>query len=117
MRFFRSSDCLKVLASCLSALALWSALMAPASALVREGGSGQWLGLCSASGSALPEGHAQTDEAHCGLCLLPALALPGSGLTPAPTAVATFEPLRQRRAMCTAEQASPTSIRGPPHWT
>jgi hypothetical protein len=114
---FRLSDYLKGWAFCLSALALCSALMAPASALAQEGGSGQWLGLCSASGTALPDGHAQIDEGHCGLCLLPALALPGSGFMPAPTAATTAEPVGQPRAMRPAEQASPTSIRGPPHWT
>jgi hypothetical protein len=102
----------KGLALCLSLLALCSALMAPASALAQEAGSGKWSGLCAA---AVPDSHGQADDDdHCGLCLLPALALPGLDRTPAPLAASAADLPGRPRALRPAQQASPPSIRAPP---
>ena len=102
----------KGLALCLSLLALCSALMAPASALAQEAGSGKWSGLCAA---AVPDSHGQADDDHCGLCLLPALALPGLDRTPAPLADSAADPQRLPRSLWPVQQWAPPSIRGPPH--
>jgi hypothetical protein len=112
MTLARLFERLKGLALCLSLLALCSALMAPVSALAQEAGSGKWSGLCAA---AVPDSHGQADDDHCGLCLLPALALPGLDRTPAPLAASAADPQRLPRSLRTVQQWAPPSIRGPPH--
>jgi hypothetical protein len=112
MTLARLFERLKGLALCLSVLALCSALMAPASALAQEAGSGKWSGLCAA---AVPDSHGQADDDHCGLCLLPALALPGLDRTPAPLAASAADPQRLPRSLRPVQQWAPPSIRGPPH--
>jgi hypothetical protein len=112
MTLARLFERLKGLALCLSLLALCSALMAPVSALAQEAGSGKWSGLCAA---AVPDSHGQADDDHCGLCLLPALALPGLDRTPAPLAASAADPQRLPRSLRPVQQWAPPSIRGPPH--
>ena len=112
MTLARLFERLKGLALCLSLLALCSALMAPVSALAQEAGSGKWSGLCAA---AVPDSHGQADDDHCGLCLLPALALPGLDRTPAPLADSAADPQRLPRSLRPVQQSAPPSIRGPPH--
>jgi hypothetical protein len=113
MTLARLFERLKGLALCLSVLALCSALMAPASALAQEAGSGKWSGLCAA---AVPDSHGQADDDdHCGLCLLPALALPGLDRTPAPLADSAADPQRLPRSLRPVQQSASPSIRGPPH--
>jgi hypothetical protein len=112
MLLARLFERLKGLALCLSVLALCSALMAPVSALAQEAGSGKWSGLCAA---AVPDSHGQADDDHCGLCLLPALALPGLDRTPAPLAASAADPQRLPRSLRPVQQWAPPSIRGPPH--
>jgi hypothetical protein len=112
MTLARLFERLKGLALCLSLLALCSALMAPASALAQEAGSGKWSGLCAA---AVPDSHGQADDDHCGLCLLPALALPELDRTPAPLAASAADPQRLPRSLRPVQQSAPPSIRGPPH--
>jgi hypothetical protein len=111
MLLARLFERLKGLALCLSVLALCSALMAPVSALAQEAGSGKWSGLCAA---AAPDSSGQPDDDHCGLCLLPALALPGLDRTPAPRAASAADLPGRPRALRPAQQASPPSIRAPP---
>lgn len=111
MSLARLFERLKGLALCLSLLALCSALMAPVSALAQEAGSGKWSGLCAAT---VPDSHGQADDDHCGLCLLPALALPGLDRTPAPLAAPAADLQGWPCALRSAQQASPFSIRGPP---
>jgi hypothetical protein len=111
MTLARLFERLKGLALCLSLLALCSALMAPVSALAQEAGSGKWSGLCAA---AVPDSHGQADDDHCGLCLLPALALPGLDRTPAPLAASAADLQGWPGALRPAQQASPPSIRAPP---
>ncbi len=70
---------LQRLATWLSFLALWSALVAPASVLAQEMRSGKWTALCSAglaapSGLDAPDSHAAGEGGHCELCALPGLA-------------------------------------------
>ena len=67
----------KSLATVLSVLALWSALLAPAAALAQDLGEGRWFGVCSAT-HAGQSPHDESDDGHCGLCLLPGPALPPS---------------------------------------
>jgi hypothetical protein len=112
MTLARLFERLKGLALCLSLLALCSALMAPVSALAQEAGSGKWSGLCAA---AVPDSHGQADDDHCGLCLLPALALPGLDRTPAPLADSAADPQRLPRSLRPVQQWAPPSIRGPPY--
>jgi hypothetical protein len=112
MTLARLFERLKGLALCLSLLALCSALMAPVSALAQEAGSGKWSGLCAA---AAPDSSGQPDDDHCGLCLLPALALPGLDRTPAPLAASAADPQRLPRSLRPVQQSAPPSIRGPPH--
>jgi hypothetical protein len=112
MSLARLFERLKGLALCLSLLALCSALMAPVSALAQEAGSGKWSGLCAAT---VPDSHGQADDDHCGLCLLPALALPGLDRTPAPLAASAADPQRLPRSLRPVQQWAPPSIRGPPH--
>lgn len=114
MVLFRLSERLKRLALCLSALALCSALMAPALALAQEGGSGKWSGLCAASGAPESGGHALSDDDHCGLCLLPSLLLVGADRTSPPPSAAAASPEGQMRSVVGAPQGAPPSIRGPP---
>lgn len=104
---------LKGLALCLSVLALCSALLAPVSALAQEAGSGKWSGLCAAAASD-SHGLVQADDEHCGLCLLPALALPGLDRTPVPLAALAANPQGWPRALQPVQPPSPPSIRGPP---
>lgn len=71
----------KWLATALSVLSLWSALLAPAAALAKDVGEGRWFGVCSAAHADQLQPDAPGDG-HCGLCLLsgPALlpsAVPG----------------------------------------
>ena len=69
----------KWLATALSVLALWSALLAPAAVLAQDLGEGRWFGVCSAAhGGASP--HDEASDGHCGLCLLPGPALPPSAM-------------------------------------
>lgn len=77
MRLHGLSVHFKRLAFALSLLALWAALIAPASVLAQEMRTGKWIGLCGAGlDTGLP--HAEGDGGHCDLCALPALALPPS---------------------------------------
>ncbi len=114
MSLFRVSEALKRLALCLSLLAVCSALMAPVSAMAQEARSGVWSGLCSAVGTALPEGHAQADEGHCGLCLLPGLAGSAADRSQTLQPGAAAAPAGPRSAAPAAQQAAPPAIRGPP---
>lgn len=69
----------KWLATALSVLALWSALLAPAAVLAQDLGEGRWFGVCSAVHGGASQ-HEASGDGHCGLCLLPGPALPPSAV-------------------------------------
>ncbi len=64
----------KWLATALSVLSLWSALLAPAAALAKDVGEGRWFGVCSAAHADQLQPDTPGDG-HCGLCLLSGPAL------------------------------------------
>lgn len=112
MRLHGLSVHFKRLAFALSLLALWAALIAPASVLAQEMRTGKWIGLCGAGlDTGLP--HAEGDGGHCDLCALPALALPPStaalsGLASLPMA------LRFSRTLPVSAATERPAIRDPP---
>jgi hypothetical protein len=100
----------------LSWLALCSALLSPASSLAQQMSEGRWSAICSVAGSSLaaPDGHANEDDNHCSLCLLPTLALPvGSGSLGA-RCVTALAPAHGSAGFEPAPQDRPPDIRGPP---
>ncbi len=102
------------LAFWLSLLALCSALWAPVSVLAQEMRTGQWTGLCSATGASHAQADGDEGAGHCGLCAWPGLAsvLPSAPALPAPAA-----PVQDRATDSAPQVPAPwnrPAIRGPP---